>query len=229
MRRWMLSIALDSKKEQPLFLQLARAVGDDIRQGRLKPGDALPGSRELASCLGVNRNTVIAGYQELESEGLISTRIGGGTFVAKNLLRMIASNAVAHAAPTYALGPRQRTTPRQSSAKPGALMLSNSIPDARLFPARQLARAFRRAIESHRLIGLQHTDACGHPRLRAELATMLSRMRGLAATSNNVMITRSIEQGIDLVARCLLAPADVVVVEAFGYPPAWSVLNLAGA
>jgi GntR family transcriptional regulator / MocR family aminotransferase len=38
----MLSIALDSKKEQPLFLQLVRAVGDDIRQGRLKPGDALP-------------------------------------------------------------------------------------------------------------------------------------------------------------------------------------------
>jgi DNA-binding transcriptional MocR family regulator len=43
------------------------------------------------------------------------------------------------------------------------------------------------------------------------------------------MITRSIEQAIDLVARTLLSPGDVVAVEAFGYPPAWNVLKLAGA
>src|SRR4029079_13678557 len=45
----------------------------------------------------------------------------------------------------------------------------------------------------------------------------------------NVMVTRSIEQAIDLVARTLLAPGDAVAVEAFGYPPAWNVLRLAGA
>ena len=58
---------------------------------------------------------------------------------------------------------------------------------------------------------------------------MLSRTRGLAAAPENVMITRSIEQGIDLVARTLIAPGDVVVVETFGYPPAWSTLQRAGA
>jgi GntR family transcriptional regulator / MocR family aminotransferase len=230
MRRWMLSIALDSNKEQPLFLQLARVVGDDIRRGRLRPGEPLPGSRELASCLGINRNTVIAGYQELESEGLISARMGGGTFVSKNFLPVPASNSAALDKPTYTLGARQHPSSRQSVvAKPGAFVLSMSVPDARLFPARQLARAFRRAIEIRRRAALQHSDPCGHPRLRTELATMLSRTRGLDATSDNVMITRSIEQGIDLVARTLIAPGDVVVVEAFGYPPAWSVLKLAGA
>ncbi|HSE13292.1 MAG TPA: GntR family transcriptional regulator, partial [Rudaea sp.] len=61
MRRWELSVALDPEREQPLFLQLASAVADDIRCGRLKPGDALPGSRELAGLLGVNRNTIVAG------------------------------------------------------------------------------------------------------------------------------------------------------------------------
>ena len=197
----MLGIALDSSKEQPLFLQLARAVGDDIRHGRLKAGEALPSSRELALCLGVNRNTVMAGYQELESEGLICTRIGGGTFVAKIRVHAPASNAIRDDLPTYSLPIRRYTAARATTAKPGTLMLSNSTPDARLFPARQLARAFRRAIERYRIGGTHHEDACGHPRLRGELATMLSRMRGLAATPDNTMITRSIEQAIDLVAR----------------------------
>lgn len=226
----MLGIALDSSKEQPLFLQLARAIGDDIRLGRLKPGEALPASRELAVRLGINRNTVVAGYRELESEGMISARRGGGTFVATNLMRVPESPATLFGEPTYSLGaPQQRSASHPVTSKPGIIEFSFSIPDARLFPARELARAFRRAIETGRRRTLQHTDSCGHPRLRAELATMLSRTRGLAAAPENVMITRSIEQGIDLVARTLIAPGDVVVVEAFGYPPAWSTLQRAGA
>ena len=62
MRHWELGVALDPECEQPLFLQLASAVANDIRSGRLKPGYALPGSRELAELLGVNRNTIVAGY-----------------------------------------------------------------------------------------------------------------------------------------------------------------------
>jgi GntR family transcriptional regulator/MocR family aminotransferase len=43
MRRWEFAVALDHKRELPVFLQLASAIADDIRGGRLKPGDALPG------------------------------------------------------------------------------------------------------------------------------------------------------------------------------------------
>src|SRR4051812_30186399 len=60
MRRWELTVALDPRREQPLFLQLAGAITADIRNGRLKPGEPLPGTRELAASLEVNRNTVVA-------------------------------------------------------------------------------------------------------------------------------------------------------------------------
>jgi GntR family transcriptional regulator/MocR family aminotransferase len=115
------------------------------------------------------------------------------------------------------------------AATPGALSLAGGMPDARLFPASALARAFRRAIGPRGRTALGTPDPRGHPRLRRELATMLSRSRGLAVTPDNLMVTRSIEQAIDLVARTLLEPGAAVVVEAFGYPPAWSVLRLAGA
>ncbi|HKE47326.1 MAG TPA: PLP-dependent aminotransferase family protein [Rhodanobacteraceae bacterium] len=229
MRRWELAVALDPGREQPLFLQLASAIADDIRKGRLKPGEPLPGTRELAESLEVNRNTVVAGYDELIAEGLLNTRIGGGTFVAEPALEPPRAPVSVVEAPTYSLPPHRHATPARVPLAPGLLMLAGGLPDVRLFPARPLARAFRRAIEHRGRTLLTTSDPCGHVRLRVELAAMLSRTRGLLATPDTLMVTRSIEQGIDLVARTLLEPGDVVAVEAFGYPPAWSVLKLAGA
>jgi len=230
MRRWELSVALDPEREQPLFLQLASSVADDIRSGRLKAGDALPGSRELAGLLGVNRNTIVAGYGELAAEGLIGTRVGGGTFVLPTTPQLpLASTPPTPELPTFTLARPLPTPVQRRPPPPGSLTLALSMPDARLFPAQALARAFRRAIGQRGRNLIAYADLCGHLRLRSELATMLARSRGLAVTPDNLMITRSIEQAIDLVARTLLAPGDVVAVEAFGYPPAWNVLRLAGA
>jgi len=231
MRRWDLGVTLDAAREQPLFLQLAVAVADEIRSGRLKPGDPLPGTRELAAQLGVNRNTIVAGYGELAAEGLVSTRVGGGTFVSApaRLDGTLPTAIESRDMPTYPIARPLPMMPARSAAPSGALNLALGSPDPRLFPSLALARAFRRTIGPRSRALLGQSDACGHARLRGELAAMLSRSRGLAVTPQNLMVTRSIEQAIDLVARTLLAPGDVVAVEAFGYPPAWNVLRLAGA
>ncbi|MFI4970870.1 MAG: PLP-dependent aminotransferase family protein, partial [Lysobacterales bacterium] len=229
MRRWELMVALDPALEQPLFLQLAGAIAENIRCGRLKGGEPLPGSRELAARLGMNRNTVVAGYAELVAEGLVSTRIGGGTFVAEPASALPGRIERPDDEPTFALSPPLPMPRAPRAPAPGTLTLAGGMPDARLFPARALARAFRRAIERRGRALLGYADPRGHIRLRSELATMLARTRGLFATPDNLMVTRSIEQAIDLVARTLLGVGDVVAVEAFGYPPAWSVLKLAGA
>jgi GntR family transcriptional regulator/MocR family aminotransferase len=229
MRRWSLAIALDPQREQPLFLQLAGAIAEDIRRGRLKSGDPLPGSRELADHLGINRNTVIAGYDELVAEGMLVTRIGGGTFVAPApAAAAMPPTAPPNEAPTYPLPPSPQP-PSIRMPAPGMLVLSRSTPDIRLLPSRALARAFRRAVGQQGRSVLTYTDPRGHLRLRTELAAMLTRSRGLIATPDDVLITHSIEQGLDLVARTLIAPGDAVVVEMFGYPPARRVLQLAGA
>ncbi|HEY6984509.1 MAG TPA: PLP-dependent aminotransferase family protein [Rhodanobacteraceae bacterium] len=228
MRRWDLAVALDPGREQPLFLQLAHAIADDIRRGKLKPGEPLPGTRELAEQLEVNRNTIVAGYDELAAEGLVCTRVGGGTFIAESPAPLRAPERQADP-PTFAVDAPLSRTLASKPLRPGELMLASSMPDARLFPARALARAFRRAIEHRGRALVTYSDPCGHIRLRKELSAMLSQTRGLPTTPDNLMVTRSIEQAIDLVARTLLAPGDVVAVEAFGYPPAWNVLRLAGA
>ncbi len=229
MRRWELTFALDPAGEQPLFLQLASAIADDIRRGRLKPGDALPGTRALAESLGLNRNTIVAGYDELAAEGLVHTREGGGTFVTQATAPLPVTAPAAAAAPTYALGPTLPPPPQSCAVAPGALMMYRGEPDLRLLPSRSLTRAFQRAISRRGRALLNGADPRGHARLRTELATMLSHTRGLATTADDIMVTRGSEQGIDLAARMLLSPGDAVAIESFGYPPAWSALRMAGA
>ena len=75
-------VALDPTSELPVYLQIARAIADDVRRARLRAGDALPGSRTLARTLNVHRNTVLAAYTELVSEGWVTTEMAGGTFIA---------------------------------------------------------------------------------------------------------------------------------------------------
>src|SRR5438874_9853223 len=85
MRGWQVALDLRGESEQPIFIRLARAISDDVRRGRLKPGDALPGSRSLARALGVHRNTVLAAYAELTAEGWITTEAAARTLVSHAL------------------------------------------------------------------------------------------------------------------------------------------------
>src|SRR5574337_1269013 len=66
----------------PLFAQIANSIADHIRAGRLASGDVLPGSRALARELGVDRDTVISAYGDLEAQGFLATIARTGTVVA---------------------------------------------------------------------------------------------------------------------------------------------------
>src|ERR1700716_1199981 len=60
-----------------IYRQLRRAILD----GRLRPRDLLPPTRELARTLSVSRTTVTVAYDRLWGEGLVDSRVGAGTFV----------------------------------------------------------------------------------------------------------------------------------------------------
>src|SRR5688572_7198876 len=61
--------------------QIYRQIRAGILETRLRAGEAMPASRQLAVRLGVSRNTVTAAYDRLVAEGYLITRTGAGTFV----------------------------------------------------------------------------------------------------------------------------------------------------
>jgi DNA-binding transcriptional regulator YhcF (GntR family) len=73
----------DPADELPVGVQLGWRLRALIAAGRLQPGERLPSVRILADWAGVNVNTVRGVYARLETEGLIATRHGAGSFVAE--------------------------------------------------------------------------------------------------------------------------------------------------
>jgi len=231
MARWEHPIAIDPTAALPVFLQIARAIAEDVRRGRLRAGEKLPGSRTLAGAVGVHRNTVLAAYRELAAEGWIETRPAGGTFVSNEI------GSPLHRDPRrgqrleprlgFDLPPSSLDDPRVPEVPRGTLTLAAGTPDSRLFPTGAIARAYRRALELHGATSLGYGDPRGVLPLRKQLGAMLSSLRGLAV--DDLLITRGSQGALDLVARTLLRPGDVIAVEALGYRPAWGAFQAAGA
>jgi GntR family transcriptional regulator / MocR family aminotransferase len=77
-----LLVQLDRSGSQPLRAQLETSLRDAIRGGRLRAGERLPSSRELARELGVSRGMVQECYGQLLAEGYLISRTGSATRVA---------------------------------------------------------------------------------------------------------------------------------------------------
>src|SRR6266571_274704 len=72
---------INAQSDVPLYRQVFQQLKDSIHCGKLPRGAKLPATRELAGLLGLNRTTISAAYELLESEGLITGRVGRGSFV----------------------------------------------------------------------------------------------------------------------------------------------------
>ncbi len=231
-RGWSFQLAVDTRDNEPIFVRIARAMIDDIRRARLRPGDPLPGSRPLAASLGVHRNTVLAAYRELIAEGWVTTSAARGTFVSEALpdvrpRRFAEPLSESRGRVGFDLGEPPEAEPERVA--PGVMSLSGGVPDVRLVPVASLARALRRVLASRTNGALGYGDPRGPRPLRDGIAAMLKAARGLAVTGDDVLVTRGSQMGIDLFARTVVRPGDVVAVESLGYRPAWVALRAAGA
>jgi len=233
MARWEFTLTIDRRQKSPLFVQIARAIADDISRGRLRAGDVLPGTRTLARTLGVQRQTVVAAFNELYAEGWIVSHPARGTFVSPDFpdlhpRRFSSRTAASAAAPPFEL-PAAPPLERPYDIPSGVLFFTPTRPDVRLAPAEVIGRAYRGAIRRGGTSLLSYAGPEGHPRLRAAIGSMLAARRGVAAPVENICITRGSQMAIALVARTLIRSGDTVAVEHLGYRPAWDVFKLSGA
>src|SRR5258705_8685057 len=72
---------INAQSDVPIYRQVFEQLRDSIQSGKLPKGARLPATRELAGLLGLNRTTISAAYELLESEGLITGQVGRGSFV----------------------------------------------------------------------------------------------------------------------------------------------------
>ena len=211
-----------------LVVQVYRQVREAILDGRLRTGERLPPTRELARSAAVSRNTVSTAYERLLAEGFVTARVGSGTYVA--------GAAAGTRPPGPAAGPGLRPRPVWADLAgpvPESPVprydLRAGAPDAALFPLPAWRRVLTRELRAGTLVAGDYADPAGHPALRAAVARWLGLSRAVRATADDVLITNGAQQAIDLIGRVLVAPGDVVAVEEPGYQPVRRLLASQGA
>ena len=221
LRSWKFEVQLDQHADKAVYLQIADAMIKDIQSGRLKAGDALPGSRNLAQLLKVNRNTVVEALNVLIMEGWLISKERQGTFVADNIPKL-----------TPARKNKQSTSMAVDQVeKSFHLQFDDGHPNAKIAPVAELARAYRQIFGLKTKWQLMSYDgnALGDVAFRREIAQMLNHQRGMQVQEENLCVTRGSQMAMYLAAQCLLEDGDEVMVENPGYKPAWRAFEHAGA
>lgn len=221
------TLAPDRRAGQVLYRQLSDSLAAAIGAGDLQPGDRLPSERDLATVLGISRTTAVNAYRELEAQGLVRGHVGRGTFVAA------APDADNGGAPfawrgKLALGAQRTLDPTlrtivRAASDPDVISFAAGTPALECFPTDAFREMTERVLRrgARTAVGLAPTE--GLPVLRRAIA---GRAKVLP---EQVLIIAGAQQGLDLVARCLLDPGDTVIVDRPGYLGAIQTFRAAGA
>ncbi len=80
---------MEFDNNKSIFLQIADTLTEKVVGGEYLPGDKIPSVRELAGALGVNPNTIMRTYGELQAEKIIENKRGVGYFVHADAPKII--------------------------------------------------------------------------------------------------------------------------------------------
>ena len=212
-------------RTRPFYRRLVAVLEEGIARGVVPAGFQLPPERDLASALAISRATVVAAYRELEARGLVRGYVGRGTFVSARpdgASAPFAWRGKMAAATLQATDTTVRDLVR-AAGDPDVVSLAAGVPALECFPAAAFHAAMNHVLGRHAPAAWCHGPTEGMPRFRAALA---DRFGG---EPEHILVLAGAQQGLDLLARCLIDPGDAVVIDRPGYLGAIQTFRNAGA
>ncbi|WP_274427276.1 aminotransferase-like domain-containing protein [Chelativorans sp. YIM 93263] len=185
------------------------AIRRKIAGRALAPGEKLPSIRSFATAMGVSPSTIVDAYDRLTAEGLIRSRPGSGFYVSGSAAPFTLSDVEPRR--DRAIDPlwvsRQSLDARSGVPMPGCGWLpSDWMPNA------AIRRAIRKLARAEDALLVDYGNTRGASSLRRILARQFAE-EGLTAGPEQILLTGSGTQAIDLICRFLLRPDDVVLLD----------------
>ncbi len=223
---------LDKSHGKPRNRQIYQLMRQAILDHVLPADTRLPSSRDLATELGISRNTVLYAYEQLLAEGYVEARAGSGTFVADTGAEHIhlpttSRQRTSKETGSDQLSQRGHRLVQQAGAAPqqwGAFV--PGVPDVTQFPHKIWSTIQSKIWRNPPIAALTYGHGGGYQPLREAVADYLKVSRSVACEASQVVITNGIHQSIDLCLRLLSDPGDVAWVED---PCYWGARNLLSA
>ncbi len=187
-----------------------KAIRAKVASRALTAGDRLPSIRAFAATMGVSPSTVVEAYDRLAAENLIRARPGSGFYVSATALPPL---ALAEDEPSRDRAVDPFWVSRQSlDADPAVLKPGCGWLPPGWMPADALRRAFRALARAEDSVLSDYGVTRGSPALRRLLMARFAE-EGIEASADQLLLTASGTQAIDLICRFLLRPGDTVLVD----------------
>jgi GntR family transcriptional regulator/MocR family aminotransferase len=234
-----MDIALNIERSEgiPLFRRLAAALREAVVSQRLLAGQKMPSSQELADTLSISRATVVKAYTALISQGYLEAVTGGGTFVSRRLSHavlgveerspLIKGETDAKGLSEY--GRRILDIRFQEPTLAGLPELNYGSAPLDLLPWgkwKETLIKFCRLRQPNQEDG--DKEVFGYRPLRAAIASYLSRAKGVICSPEQVILFEG-SHAFSHIARLLIEPGDIAVIENPGYLGARENLIAEGA
>lgn len=204
-----------------VYIQVAQQIINAIQRSYLTEGTALPGTRTFSELLNIHRNTAVAIYDELASQGWVEIIPNKGTYVLVPEQKTAAIKATSYRIdqvydyskttgfpfqPSFHLAPTNEITQKK-------YIINDGQPDLRLHPTHQFSRWYSASMKRKTLVSKwNQTGVSSHSAFEIQLSNYLNATRGFHIKPHNLMSTRSTEMSLYIVSQILLRPNDVVLV-----------------
>ncbi|WCM43411.1 PLP-dependent aminotransferase family protein [Flavobacterium sp. CBA20B-1] len=213
------AVSIDRKASVAVYIQIAQHIINAVQRGYFSVGTLLPGTRSLSRLLKIHRNTAVAVYDELASQGWVEIIANKGTFVLEkkhshptNQLKAFVQSKQYPSATGFSFTKSPHVISPYEKANT-TYTFNDGQTDIRLHTDGLYNRWYNTVLRRTTL----HTkwnrflfDKTSF--LDAQLSNYLNLTRNLQITPKNVLVTRNTEMSLHLIAQLLLQPNDLVLV-----------------
>lgn len=214
-------IHFDKSSTSPMYIQISQQIINAIQRSYLAGGSLLPGTRTFSQLINVNRNTAVAVYDELASQGWVEIIANKGTFVSvpeqKTATIKASSNRIGDVSNfAETTGFPFQTSFHLSSTQEfseSKYELNDGQPDLRLHPIYEFSKWYAASMKRKSLISKWNQNKkTRYSVFENQLCNYLNATRGLHIKPKNVISTRSTEMSLYIISQLLIRPKDVVLV-----------------
>lgn len=231
-------IFFEKSSATAVYIQISQQIINAIQRGYLTEGDWLPGTRTFSQLFNINRNTVVAIYDELASQGWVEMIPNKGTCIL--MPEQKTATIKASSQPIAKAHEYSKTTgfPFQSSLNLVSTQehiqtkysINDGQPDLRLHPTHQFSKWYSASMKRKSLVSKwSQLGNTTYSNFEIQLCNYLNASRRFHIKPNNLISTRSIEMSLYIVSRVLLQPNDIVLVGHLSNYTANMIFQQAGA
>ncbi|WP_418511138.1 PLP-dependent aminotransferase family protein [Corallibacter sp.] len=231
-------VQFEKSPNTAIYIQIAQQIINAIQRGYLPEGTALPGTRKFGELLTINRNTAVAVYDELASQGWVEIVPNKGTYVLMPERKTAIIKGTSQSLEALKTYPKKAGFPFQSSFNLASTeeftqsdyVINDGQPDLRLHPTHQFSRWYSASMKRTSLISkwnLPQDQA--YSMFNKHLCNYLNATRGFHIQPQNIMSTRSTEMSLYIVSQLLIKKNDIVLVADLSHYKSNMIFQQAGA